>query len=61
MVLDLTVVLGTAVGMNVLLELDMFVRVILSTIYALIFLSLPGKCHTEVLSISITGLVHIQL
>jgi len=60
MVLDLTVILGTAIGMNLLLELDMFVCVILSTVDALLFpLILPflGRRYAEVLSISITGLV----
>jgi hypothetical protein len=60
MVLDLTVILGTTIGMNLLLELDMFVCAILSTIDALLFLLillLLGRHHAEVLSISITGLV----
>lgn len=60
MALDLTVILGTAIGINLLLELDMFVCVILSTVNALLFpliLPLLGKRCAEVLSISITGLV----
>lgn len=59
-VLDLTVILGTAIGINLLLELDMFVCVILSTVDALLFpliLPLLGKRQAELLSISITGLV----
>ena len=58
--LDLTVILGTAIGINLLLGLDMLVCVILSTVDALLFtliLPLLGKRHAEVLSISITGLV----
>jgi hypothetical protein len=58
MVLDLMVILGTTIGMNLLLELDMFVCV--CTVDALLFLlivPLLGRSHAKVLSISITGLV----
>ena len=64
MALYLMVILGTAIGINLLLELDMFLCVFLSTINALLFLlvlPLLGKHCAKVLSISITGLVHSVL
>ena len=37
MALDLMVILGTAIGINLLLELDMFLCVFLSSVNALLF------------------------
>jgi len=58
--MDVMVVLGTAIGINLLLELDMFVCVILSTVNALLFPVEREKKLTNLLQDRNTGFGGIE-
>uniref|UniRef100_A0A0D6QW07 Uncharacterized protein n=1 Tax=Araucaria cunninghamii TaxID=56994 RepID=A0A0D6QW07_ARACU len=60
MVMNLSMILGTAIGFNIFLDMDMSVCVFMSMFDALLFsvvFPLLGKRCTEVLSVTITGLM----